>query len=167
MMSKLAKRLERTFNEVEVDGKKVSRPSDAEIEVKIAGYYGYRTLRISVKSSQFSTNEIIDLVVKNVVRLQNSLASERRMESSKNWAMTEKLWLFSQPQPAAVETAWQLFGRDNMYDINERIGHIWEVSEHEIQAISRDIFAGSPLTLVVATQEPHYTYKEVQEKLKI
>ena len=167
MMSMLAKRLERSFNEVEVDGKKVSRPSDAEIEVKIAGYYGYRTLRISVKSSQFSTNEIIDLVVKNVVRLQNSLASERRMESSKNWAMTEKLWLFSQPQPAAVETAWQLFGRDNMYDINERIGHIWEVSEHEIQAISRDIFAGSPLTLVVATQEPHYTYKEVQEKLKI
>lgn len=156
MMSMLAKRLERSFN-----------PSDAEIEVKIAGYYGYRTLRISVKSAQFSTNEIIDLIVKNVVRLQTSLASERRMETSKNWAMAEKLWLFSQPQPAAVETAWQLLGRDAMYDINERIGHIWEVSEYEIQAISRDIFTGSPLTLVVATQEPHYSYKEVQEKLKI
>lgn len=156
MMSMLAKRLERSFN-----------PSDAEIEVKIAGYYGYRTLRISVKSAQFSTNEIIDLIVKNVVRLQTSLASERRMETSKNWAMAEKLWLFSQPQPAAVETAWQLLGRDAMYDINERIGHIWEVSAYEIQAISRDIFTGSPLTLVVATQEPHYSYKEVQEKLKI
>lgn len=167
MMSMLAKRLERSFNEIEVDGKKISHPSDAEIEVKIAGYYGYRTLRISVKSAQFSANEIIDLVVKNVVRLQNSLASERRMETSKNWAMAEKLWLFSQPQPAAVETAWQLLGRENMYDINERIGHIWEVSEYEVQAISRDIFTGSPLTLVVATQEPHYSYKEVQEKLKI
>ena len=124
-------------------------------------------MRISVKSAQFSTNEIIDLITKNVVRLQNSLASERRMETSKNWAMAEKLWLFSQPQPAAVETAWQLLGRESMYDINERIGHIWEVSEYEVQAISRDIFTGSPLTMVVATKEPHYSYKEVQKRLEI
>ena len=81
--------------------------------------------------------------------------------------MAEKLWLFSQPQPAAVETAWQLFGRGGMYDIDERIGHIWDVSAYEVKAISRDIFASSPLTLVVASHEPHYTYKEVVEKLKV
>ena len=169
MMSMLSKRLERSFNEVvnTRTGVKFSRPSDAEVEVKIAGYYGFRTLRISVKSAQLTTNEIIDTIVRNVVRLQNSLPSDRRMETSKNWAMAEKLWLFSQPQPAAVETAWQMLGRDAMYDINERIGHIWAVSAYEIQAISRDIFTGSPLTMVVATKEPHYTYSEVQEKLKV
>lgn len=76
-----------------------------------------------------------------------------------------KLWLFSQPQPAAVETAWQLFGKGEMYDINDRINYIWNVSAHEVKIISREIFA-APLTMVLYTNEPHYSYKEVQEKLK-
>ena len=53
MMSMLSKRLERSFNEVydPVRNVKIPRPTDAQIEVKIAGYYGRRTLRISVTSS--------------------------------------------------------------------------------------------------------------------
>lgn len=166
MMSMLAKRLERSFNEIEdpdVPGKKIARPSDAQIEVKIAGYYGRRTLRISVTSSQFSTNEMLDIVCRNVYRLRYSEASDRRMETSKQWAMSEKLWLFSQPQPAAVETAWQLFGKGEMYDINDRINNIWNVSTHEVKMISREIF--SPLlTMVLYTDEPHYSYEEVKQK---
>lgn len=167
MMSMLSKRLERSFNEVydPVRNVKIPRPTDAQIEVKIAGYYGRRTLRISVTSSQLSTNEMLDIVCQNVSRLQNTEASERRMETSKQWAMSEKLWLFSQPQPAAVETAWQLFGKGEMYDINDRINYIWNVSAHEVKIISREIFA-APLTMVLYTNEPHYSYKEVQEKLK-
>ncbi len=167
LMSMLAKRLERSFNEKydPVKKVKVACSTDAQIEVKIAGYYGRRTLRITVTSSQMSTNEMLDIVCQNVCRLQNSEASERRMESSKQWAMSEKLWFFSQPQPAAVETAWQLFGKGEMYDINDRINYIWNVSAHEVKAISRDIFA-APLTMVLYTDEPHYSYKEVQEKLK-
>ena len=71
MMSMLAGRLERSFNEMDdpqTPGKKIMRPTDAQIEVKIAGYYGRRTLRISVASSQLSVNEIIDTVCKNVNR---------------------------------------------------------------------------------------------------
>lgn len=156
MMSMLSKRLERSFNEVydPVRNVKIPRPTDAQIEVKIAGYYGRRTLRISVTSSQLSTNEMLDIVCQNVSRLQNTEASERRMETSKQWAMSEKLWLFSQPQPAAVETAWQLFGKGEMYDINDRINYIWNVSSHEVKIISREIFA-APLTMVLYTNEPH------------
>ncbi len=167
MMSMLAKRLERSFNEIEdpdVPGKKIARPSDAQIEVKIAGYYGRRTLRISVTSSQFSTNEMLDIVCQNVYRLRYSEASDRRMETSKQWAMSEKLWLFSQPQPAAVETAWQLFGKGEMYDINDRINYIWNVSAHEVKMISREIFS-APLTMVLYTDEPHYSYEEVKNKI--
>lgn len=52
-----------------------------------------------------------------------------------------------------------------MYDINDRINYIWNVSAHEVKIISREIFA-APLTMVLYTNEPHYSYKEVQEKLK-
>ena len=167
MMSMLAKRLERSFNEVEVaPGKKVSRPTDARTEVKIAGYYGLRTLRISVTSAQLSVNEMIDVICKNVIRLATTEASERRMETSKQWAMSEKLWLFSQPQPAAVEIAWQIFGRSaDMYDINERLNYISDVPAHEVMYVARDIFSVAP-TMVVYSNQPHYSYKEVKEKLK-
>ena len=60
---------------------------------------------------------------------------------------------------------WQLFGKGEMYDINDRINYIWNVSAHEVKIISREIFA-APLTMVLYTNEPHYSYKEVQEKLK-
>ena len=166
MMSMLAKRLERSFNEVElVGGKKIFRQSDARVEVKIAGYYGLRTLRISVVSAQLSTNEIIDVICKNIVRLTTTEASDRRMETSRQWALTEKLWLFSQPQPAAVEISWQFFGRnEDMYDINTRLNYIADMSAHEVMLVARDIFS-VPLTMVVYTNQPHYTYKEVTEKL--
>ncbi len=167
MMSMLSKRLERSFNEVEVaPGKKVSRPTDAQIEVKIAGYYGLRTLRISVVSAQLSTNEIIDKICNNVVRVVTTEASPRRMETSKQWAMTEKLWLFSQPQPAAVEIAWQFFGRDeDMYNINDRINFIADIQAYEVMYVAREIFS-VPLALVLYTNQPHYSYEEVCGKLK-
>lgn len=167
MMSMLSKRLERSFNEVEVaPGKKAFRPTDAKIEVKIAGYYGLRTLRISVESAQLSTNEIIDTICSNVVRLATTEASARRMETSKQWAMAEKLFLFSQPQPAAVEIAWQLFGRDeDMYNINDRLSFISDTSAHEVMCVAGEIFS-VPLTMVLYTNQPHYSYKEVCDKLK-
>ncbi len=167
MMSMLSKRLERSFNEVEVaPGKKAFRPTDAKIEVKIAGYYGLRTLRISVESAELSTNEIIDTICNNVVRLATTEASARRMETSKQWAMAEKLFLFSQPQPAAVEIAWQLFGRDeDMYNINDRLSFISDTSAHEVMCVAKEIFS-VPLTMVLYTNQSHYSYKEVCDKLK-
>lgn len=168
MMSMLAGRLERSFNEAEDPqnpGKKIMRPTDAQIEVKIAGYYGRRTLRISVTSSQLSVNAIIDTVCRNINRLCGSEASDRRMETSRNRAMSEKLFLFSQPQDAAVETAWQVLGRGDMYDVNARINFIWGVTAHDVKVVSREIFS-TPLTMVACTNEPHYSYEEVQEKLK-
>lgn len=117
--------------------------------MKIAGYYGRRTLRISVTSSQLSTNEMLDIVCQNVSRLQNTEASERRMETSKQWAMSEKLWLFSHAQPAAVETAWQLFGKGEIFE-HQRPDqlHLERVGSRSGKIISREIFA-APLTMVL------------------
>nr|QIM10682.1 hypothetical protein PlAlph_5740 [uncultured Alphaproteobacteria bacterium] len=154
MMSMLSGRLERAFI-----GK------DVDIEVKIAGYYGMRTLRISVTShNEEEVNEFTDIICANVHRLRTTLASDRRMETSRNRAMTEKLFTFSQPQDSAVEIAWQLLGRGIMYDINERINATWQVSARDVQEIAESIFS-RPLTYVVYAKKPYYTYQEVVGKL--
>lgn len=154
MMSMLSGRLERSFI-----GK------DVDIEVKIAGYYGMRTLRISVTShNEEDVNEFIDVICANVHRLRTTLASERRMETSRNRAMAEKLFTFSQPQDSAVEMAWQLLGRGQMYDINERINATWQVSARDVQEIAESIFS-RPLTYVLYARKPYYTYQEVVSKL--
>ena len=86
------------------------------------------------------------------------------METSRNRAMSEKLFIFSQPQDGAVEIAWQLLGRGSMYDINERINATWQVSARDVQEIANDIFS-RPLTYVVYAKEPFYSYEEVVAKL--
>lgn len=154
MMSMLSGRLERAFI-----GK------DVDIEVKIAGYYGMRTLRISVTShNEEEVNEFTDIICANVHRLRTTLASDRRMETSRNRAMAEKLFTFSQPQDSAVEIAWQLLGRGSMYDVNERINATWQVSARDVQETAESIFS-RPLTYVVYAKKPYYTYKEVVGKL--
>ncbi|MBR1648275.1 MAG: insulinase family protein [Alphaproteobacteria bacterium] len=154
LMSMLINRLERSFV-----------GTDADVEVKIAGYYGLRTLRISVKSDiGGDINSYIDIVCANIRRIRTTLASERRMETSRNQAMCEKLFTFSQQQAGSVETAWQLLGRGQMYDINERINSTWQVTAHLVREVARDIFA-QPLTYVVYANKPFYSYEEVMAKL--
>lgn len=154
LMSMFSGRLERSFI-----GK------DVDIEVKIAGYYGMRTLRVSVTShNEEDVNEFIDIICANVRRLRTTYASDRRMETSRNRAMAEKLFTFSQPQDSAVEIAWQLLGRGRMYNINDRINATWQVSAYDVKKIAESIFSHS-LTYVVYAKKPYYSYDEVRNKL--
>lgn len=157
MMSMLSGRLERSFADSGVD---------ANVEVKIAGYYGYRTLRVAVETSpDVCVNEALDVICYNIRRLKHELASERRMETSRNRAMTEKLFKFGQPEAAAVEVAWQVLGRGAMYDVDERINATWQVSARDVQDISVDVFS-SPVTCVICGKEPYYGLDELNAKLK-
>ena len=154
LMSMLSGRLERSFI-----GK------DVDIEVKIAGYYGMRTLRVAVTSHDGEdVNEFIDIICANVNRLRTTLASDRRMETSRNRAMAEKLFIFSQPQDSAVEIAWQVLGRGQMYDINDRINATWQVNASDVKDIAEVIFS-KPLTCVVCAGDGVYSYKSVKAKL--
>lgn len=154
MMSMLKGRLERAFIGMNVD-----------LEVKIAGYYGLRTLRVSVASRQEDdVDKFTDIICYNVHRLRTELASDRRMETSRNCAMAEKLFMFSQPQDRSVEISWQVLGRGEMYDINERINATWRVTARDVRDISEDIFS-KPLTYVVYARQKCYSYAEVQSKL--
>lgn len=154
MMSMLSGRLERGFAGMDVD-----------VEVKIAGYFGMRTLRLYVKTKNEDITKCIKILCDNIVRLITTQASDRRMETSRNRAMCEKLFQLTQIEDAAIEAAWQVLGRGQMYDIPERINATWLVSARNVQEISQEIFS-KPLTMVVCANKPTYSYKEVKGIIK-
>ena len=157
LMSMLAGRLDRSF---------VDSGIDATTEVKIAGYYGCRTLRIAAECAvSFEMNRMLDVICRNISRLKNELASDRRMETSRNAAMTEKLFKFGDPEAAAVEIAWQLLRHGEMYDVTNRITATWQVSARDVQDIARDIFS-QPFTCVIYGKKPYYNENELIEKMK-
>lgn len=153
MMSMLSGRLERDLAN-----------TGAVREVKIAGYYGMRTLRASIViGADEDINPYIDILCSNIKRLRTTEASKRRMETSRQRAATEKLAKFSQPQDAAVEASWQELGRKGMYDIDERINATFLVSARDVKDIAIDIFRTKP-TIIVAAENP-YSEDEILAKL--
>ena len=153
LMSMLSGRLERSLV-----------GTSAVREVKIAGYYGMRTLRVSIViGANEDINPYIDILCANIKRLRTTLASDRRIETSRQRAATEKLAKFSQPQDAAVEASWQELGRRGMYDIDERINATFLVSARDVKDIAIDIFRTKP-TIVVAAENP-YSEEEILAKL--
>lgn len=153
MMHMLRGRLERSFS-----------GTDVAFGVKIAGYYGRRSLQISVQTQNTPLNQCIDVVTENVKRLKGTLASDRRLESSRNLAMAEKLFLFERPIEGAYEIGWQILGRGDMYSVQERISSTWKVTARDVQEIAQHIFARK-LTLVAAANEPLYDYEDVCNKM--
>lgn len=160
MMSMLYGRLERSFAESSID---------VTVEVKVAGYYGCRTLRIAVECPYMvGINRMIDIVCANIKRLKHELASERRMETSRNRAMTEKLLKFQQPEAAAVEISWQILHRGSMYNIADRINATWQVSARDVQDISKEIFNDKVTCVIGTDMNPDHLYSlnEIVEKMK-
>lgn len=140
LMSMLSSRLERQLSKVK-----------AEVEVKIAGYFGLRTLRVRVSSaSRKNFNECLDIVCANIKRLQTSNASERRLETSRQKAMAERLAISNEALPRSVEIAWSLLGRDVDYNNDECISQTWRVSADDVKYAAQDIFS-EKLTCVLYT----------------
>lgn len=140
LMSMLSSRLERQLSE-----------KKAEVEVKIAGYFGLRTLRVRVSSAlRKNFNECLDIVCANIKRLQTSNASERRLETSRQKAMAERLAISNEALPRSVEIAWSLLGRDVDYNNDECISQTWRVSADDVKYAAKDIFS-QKLTCVLYT----------------
>ncbi len=145
LMSMLSGRLERSLADAGLA---------AESVVKIAGYFGLRTLRIAVSCDRKSDlGKCIDIVCKNVKRLKTSLASDRRMETSRQRAMTERLCISNEALPRSVEAAWALLGRNIDYDNDRAITNIWEISAQDVRYAAREIF-NSKMTCVLYSNEP-------------
>ncbi len=161
MMSMFLRRLERAFADL--------GHTNVQVDLKIAGYYGLRTIRAYVASPTLSAKELTDIFVKALNRICDTIASDRRMERSRNAAMVEKLNKYDKSDDKALETAWQMIGRGNMYDVDVRINSIYETTADDVRDISQKIFRGSRPTYIVAVPEGsnnYYTFDEFCKLIK-
>lgn len=161
MMSMFLRRLERAYAEAGV--------SDIYVDFKIAGYYGLRTMRATVTSRLVGAKELTDIFVAATNRICDTEASETRMERSRNAAMVEKLDKYEKSDNKALETAWQLIGRGDMYNIANRINSISETSAHDVQSLSCNVFRYMKPTYIVAAEAgaEAYSYEELLQMLHI
>lgn len=159
LMSMFWRRLERAYADAGID--------DAWVELKIAGYYGLRTMRATFSSRQASAKELMDIFINAVNRICDTEASVSRMEKSRNAAMVEKLDKYEKSDNKALEGAWQLIGRGSMYNISNRINAISEISEQDIMDIACRVFRTSCPTYIVAAspEEDVYTLDEVLTRI--
>lgn len=156
LMSMLSGRLERSLAEAGLA---------AEAEVKIAGYFGLRTLRIAVFCpSTDDFQSCIDVVCANVKRLKKSKASDRRMETSKQKAMVERLAISNEALPRSVEIAWALLGRGIDYDADNAIANIWDVSARDVKDAAEEIFS-KKMTCVLYTNATCDGAKDIEAKM--
>ncbi len=159
MMSMFLRRLERAYAEAGV--------SDAYVDFKVAGYYGLRTMRTTITSRLAGPKELTDIFTAALRRICDTEASEMRMERSRNAAMVEKLDKYEKSDNKALETAWQLIGRGDMYNIANRINSISETTAHDVKVVSRNVFRHMKPTYIVAAapEAEAYSYDELLSML--
>ena len=156
LMSMLAGRLERSMAEAKID---------ADTNVKVAGYFGLRTLGITLKcSGKRHFDAAFNIVLANIKRLQDSEATERRMETTRSRAANERLVVSNEVLPGSVEAAWSLLGRDIDYDADSVISDLYQVTAHDVKVAAREIFSQKP-TVVLYTRKPYPTMDKIQKAI--
>ena len=152
LMSMLAGRLERSTAEAKIE---------ADTTVKIAGYFGLRTLCITLKCfGKRNFDTAVNIVLENIKRLQTSEASDRRMETTRSRAAIERLCISNEALPRSVEAAWSLLGRNIDYDVDSIISNLYNVTAHDVKIAAREIFSQKP-TVVFYTRKPHITFDKI------
>lgn len=156
LMSMLAGRLERSIAEAKID---------ADTNVKVAGYFGLRTLCITLKSSgKRNFDAAIKIVLANIKRLQTSEASDRRMESTRARAAGERLVISNEVLPGSVEAAWSLLGRNIDYDADSVINELYLVTAHAVKIAAREIFSQKP-TVVIYSRKPYPSLEKIEKAI--
>ena len=152
LMSMLAGRLERSTAEAKIE---------ADTTVKIAGYFGLRTLCITLKCfGKRNFDTAVNIILENIKRLQTSEASDRRMETTRSRAAIERLCISNEALPRSVEAAWSLLGRNIDYDVDSIISNLYNVTAHDVKIAAREIFSQKP-TVVFYTRKPHITFDKI------
>ncbi|MBO6281113.1 MAG: insulinase family protein [Alphaproteobacteria bacterium] len=154
LMSMLSARLERAL-----------MPLKAASEVKIAGYFGYRTLRICVSCMQRSNfKKAVDVVCENVRRITHEDASDRRVETSRQRAMTERLAISNEALPQSVHAAWLQLRRGIDYDNDRCIRNIWRTTAADVRDKALDIFTKKMTCVVYGA---HESYDDLLAKMDL
>lgn len=166
LMSLLSSRLERQLT-----------PLHVGCNLKIAGYYGFRTLRVLVdmRISKPDDNKLVEeakkdfeaaisVVCSNVKRITHECASDRRMETSRQQAMTQRLAISNEKLFKTVEAAWLHLKRGVTYDNERCINKIWQLDAVDVRDMAEKIF-GQKLTLVTYGIDD-IDYEDIIAKMK-
>lgn len=166
LMSMLSSRLERQLT-----------PLHVGVNLKIAGYYGFRTMRILIDMRIVDPNDhaavdaakenfvkAIDVVCANIKRVTHECASDRRMETSRQQAMTQRLAISNEKLLGTVETAWLHLKRGISYDNERCIQKIWQLDAVDVRDMAEKIFA-QKLTLVTYGIDA-IDYEDIIAKMK-
>ncbi len=158
MMSMFWKQVEHAFAQVGVD---------AQVEFKIAGYYGARTVRLLVVT-EFDPSILADIVLEEINRICDEKVSEEVIAQARNAAIDEKLDKHERSDDTALEKVWQMLGRGNMCDPRSCIEEIKDVDEDAVQVLAQRVFRGSKPTVVLIADvdRPFYSMDEICGKLK-
>jgi predicted Zn-dependent peptidase len=152
LMSMLSARLERAL-----------APLSATSEVKIAGYFGFRTLRISVACyNRKNFDKVLDEVCHQVHRLRNEQASDRRLETSKQRAMAERLAVSNELLPRSVHAAYLFLKRGIDYDNNRCVENISRTDAYDVMDKARDIFTPEMTCVIYGGKA---SYEELLKKM--
>ncbi|MBO6290372.1 MAG: insulinase family protein [Alphaproteobacteria bacterium] len=128
-------------------------------EIKIAGYFGLRTMRVSITATNREAFEKgLNIVCANISRLRHSEVSVRRLETSRTRTMNQNLSVADNSVlPRSVYAAWlELKGR--MFDRDRFISNVYATTAHDLRDKACDIF-GSKMTTVL------YGYSITEDEL--
>jgi predicted Zn-dependent peptidase len=142
---------------------------DVQVDFKVAGYYGLRTMRAYVSSSSHNAKELLNVLIETINRICEVEAPIHRLESSRNIAMTEKLDKYEKSDNRALETAWQIIGRGSMYDVANRINSIYKITAEDVMDIANEVFRRSRPSYIVASPEgdnEYYTLEYLMKAIK-
>lgn len=140
---------------------------DAQMEFKIAGYYGARTVRL-LAAADCDALVMADIVIKGVNRICDTLTSDEFMMQCRNMAVSEKLDKYEKSDDAALEKVWQMIGRGNLGDTSSRIEEIKDVDADAVRVLAQRVFRGSKpaVVLIADVDDPFYGFDEICEKLQ-
>lgn len=156
LMSMLAGRLERSIAEARID---------ADTNVKVAGYFGLRTLCITLKcSGKRHFDAAVKIILANIKRLQDSEATDRRMETTRSRAANERLVISNEVLPGSVDAAWSLLGRNIDYDADGIISNLYDVTARDVKDVACEIFSKEP-TVVLYTRKPYPSFDKIKKAL--
>jgi hypothetical protein len=128
-------------------------------EIKIAGYFGLRTMRVSITATNKKAFEKgLDIVCANIGRLKKELVEDRRLETSRTKTLNQNLSVADNSVlPRSVHAAWlELKGKS--FDRDRFISNVYATTARDLRDKALDIF-NSKMTAVI------FGYRTSEEEL--
>lgn len=124
-------------------------------EIKIAGYFGFRTMRVSITATNDKAfAKGLDVVCANISRLKHTLISDRRLETSRTRTVNQNLSVVNNSVlPRSVHAAWlELKGKN--YNRDSFIANVYATTAHDLREKAIDIFNSKMTTVLYGVNMP-------------